>query len=53
MAAKKNTKMEKALQASRTSAKNARAKSAEAVAKAAMQFGYIAGVQMHKIFNLE
>jgi|GEM_PF-3845621 len=34
MAAKKNTKMEKALQASRTSARNARAKSAEAVAKA-------------------
>lgn len=28
-------------------------RNAEAVAKAAMQFGYIAGVQMHKIFNLE
>lgn len=28
-------------------------RNAEAVAKAAMQHGYIAGVQMHKIFNLE
>lgn len=29
------------------------ARNAEAVAKAALQYGYIAGVQMHKIFNLE